>query len=108
MERAIAPPLPARAPRCWRRMALPTWRMRKGTRSGGSACRDGCWRTRRRRSAAGGLGGQGGGVEVVQLTKVYDGRGTALDDVRLEAESGVLGLLGPNGSGKATLMSIMA
>jgi ABC-type multidrug transport system ATPase subunit len=48
------------------------------------------------------------GVEVVQLTKVYDGRVKALDDVRLEAQSGVLGLLGPNGSGKTTLMSIMA
>src|SRR5205085_6761910 len=44
----------------------------------------------------------------LQLTKVYDGRVTALDDVRLEADSGVLGLLGPNGSGKTTLMSIMA
>ena len=32
----------------------------------------------------------------------------ALDDVRLEAQSGVLGLLGPNGSGKTTPMSIMA
>jgi ABC-2 type transport system ATP-binding protein len=48
------------------------------------------------------------GVEVVQLTKVYDGRVTALDDLRLQADSGVLGLLGPNGSGKTTLMSIMA
>jgi ABC-type multidrug transport system ATPase subunit len=48
------------------------------------------------------------GVEVVQLTKIYDGRVKALDDVRLEAQSGVLGLLGPNGSGKTTLMSIMA
>lgn len=48
------------------------------------------------------------GVEVIQLTKIYDGRVRALDDVRLEAETGVLGLLGPNGSGKTTLMSIMA
>jgi ABC-type multidrug transport system ATPase subunit len=48
------------------------------------------------------------GVEVVQLSKIYDGKVKALDDVRLEAESGVLGLLGPNGSGKTTLMSIMA
>jgi ABC-2 type transport system ATP-binding protein len=48
------------------------------------------------------------GVEVQQLTKVYDGRLKALDNVQLQAETGVLGLLGPNGSGKTTLMSIMA
>lgn len=48
------------------------------------------------------------GVEVLQLTKIYDGRVKALDGVQLKAESGVLGLLGPNGSGKTTLMSIMA
>ncbi|MCC2667877.1 MAG: drrA 9 [Armatimonadetes bacterium] len=48
------------------------------------------------------------GVEVVKVTKTYDGRVTALDQVSLRAESGVLGLLGPNGSGKTTLMSIMA
>jgi len=47
------------------------------------------------------------GVEVIQLTKVYDGQVKALNDVRLQVESGVLGLLGPNGSGKTTLMSIM-
>lgn len=46
------------------------------------------------------------GVEVLELTKVYDGRVRALDHVSLAAESGVLGLLGPNGSGKTTLMSI--
>lgn len=48
------------------------------------------------------------GVEVRELTKVYDGRVRALDGVALQAETGVLGLLGPNGSGKTTLMSIMA
>ena len=48
------------------------------------------------------------GVEVVELTKVYDGRVKALDTIQLNAETGVLGLLGPNGSGKTTLMSIMA
>ncbi len=48
------------------------------------------------------------GVEVAQLSKVYDGRVRALDTVSFQAESGVLGLLGPNGSGKTTLMSIMA
>jgi ABC-type multidrug transport system ATPase subunit len=48
------------------------------------------------------------GVEIIQLTKIYDGRVRALDNVQLQAESGVLGLLGPNGSGKTTLMSIMA
>jgi ABC-2 type transport system ATP-binding protein len=48
------------------------------------------------------------GVEVIGLSKVYDGRVRALDNVALQADSGVLGLLGPNGSGKTTLMSIMA
>lgn len=48
------------------------------------------------------------GVEIQQLTKVYDNGVRALDRVDLSAESGVLGLLGPNGSGKTTLMSIMA
>ncbi len=48
------------------------------------------------------------GVEIEQLTKVYDGKVKALDGVQMTAESGVLGLLGPNGSGKTTLMSIMA
>ena len=48
------------------------------------------------------------GVEVTDLTKVYDNRVKALDAVSLSAESGVLGLLGPNGSGKTTLMSIMS
>lgn len=48
------------------------------------------------------------GVEVLQLTKVYDRGVRALDNVSLAADSGVLGLLGPNGSGKTTLMSIMA
>jgi ABC-2 type transport system ATP-binding protein len=48
------------------------------------------------------------GVEVLQLSKVYDGRVKALESLSLKAESGVLGLLGPNGSGKTTLMSIMA
>jgi ABC-type multidrug transport system ATPase subunit len=48
------------------------------------------------------------GVEIVQLTKVYDAKVKALDNVELKADSGVLGLLGPNGSGKTTLMSIMA
>jgi ABC-2 type transport system ATP-binding protein len=48
------------------------------------------------------------GVEVVQLTKVYDNKVRALDNVEFGAEAGVLGLLGPNGSGKTTLMSIMA
>jgi ABC-type multidrug transport system ATPase subunit len=48
------------------------------------------------------------GVEIINLTKVYDGRVKALDGVQFSGENGVLGLLGPNGSGKTTLMSIMA
>ena len=48
------------------------------------------------------------GVEVRNLTKLYDGRVKALGGIDLQAESGILGLLGPNGSGKTTLMSIMA
>lgn len=48
------------------------------------------------------------GVEIVNLTKIYDGRVKALDGVQFRGDTGVLGLLGPNGSGKTTLMSIMA
>ncbi len=47
-------------------------------------------------------------VEIEHLTKVYEGRIVALDDVSLKFGTGVFGLLGPNGSGKTTLMRIVA
>jgi ABC-2 type transport system ATP-binding protein len=47
-------------------------------------------------------------VTIDHLTKVYEGRITALNDVSLRIGTGVFGLLGPNGSGKTTLMRIIA
>jgi ABC-type multidrug transport system ATPase subunit len=48
------------------------------------------------------------GVEVRELTKIYDKSVKGLDSVSLQVETGVLGLLGPNGAGKTTLMRILA
>jgi len=47
-------------------------------------------------------------IEVSHLTKVF-GRITAVDDVSFRAEAGeAIGLLGPNGSGKTTIMRMLA
>lgn len=47
-------------------------------------------------------------VEVRNLTKIYDKRKTALDDLNLTIPRGkIIGLLGPNGSGKTTLIKIL-
>lgn len=48
------------------------------------------------------------GVEITDLTKVYDRNVVGLAGVSLSVDSGVLGLLGPNGAGKTTLMRILA
>jgi len=46
-------------------------------------------------------------VRAVRLTKWY-GKVTALSDLSLHLEPGIWGLLGPNGSGKTTFLSLVA
>src|SRR5436190_6584217 len=47
-------------------------------------------------------------VETAHLTKIYQNRQIALNDVSLTIEPGcVLGLLGPNGAGKTTLLRLI-
>src|SRR3989449_2553796 len=47
-------------------------------------------------------------VEAFKLTKIYQNRQIALNDVTLRLEPGcVLGLLGPNGAGKTTLLRLI-
>ena len=47
-------------------------------------------------------------VETYKLTKIYQNRQIALNDVTLRLEPGcVLGLLGPNGAGKTTLLRLV-
>jgi ABC-2 type transport system ATP-binding protein len=47
-------------------------------------------------------------VETCRLTKIYQNRQIALNDVTLKLEPGcVLGLLGPNGAGKTTLLRLI-
>jgi len=47
-------------------------------------------------------------VETIRLTKIYQNRQIALNDVTLRLEPGcVLGLLGPNGAGKTTLLRLV-
>lgn len=47
-------------------------------------------------------------VETKQLTKIYQNRQIALNDVTLKLERGcVLGLLGSNGAGKTTLLRLI-
>jgi ABC-2 type transport system ATP-binding protein len=47
-------------------------------------------------------------VETYKLTKIYQNRQIALNDVTLRMEPGcVLGLLGPNGAGKTTLLRLI-
>ncbi|GLH98732.1 ABC transporter ATP-binding protein [Phytohabitans aurantiacus] len=47
-------------------------------------------------------------IEISGLTKVYKGKGRALDDLDLVVPTGMFGLLGANGAGKTTLMRILA
>jgi ABC-2 type transport system ATP-binding protein len=47
-------------------------------------------------------------IEISGLTKVYKGKGRALDGLDLVVPTGMFGLLGANGAGKTTLMRILA
>jgi ABC-2 type transport system ATP-binding protein len=50
-----------------------------------------------------------GKLECHGLTKVYEGKSTALDSINLSVETkGIFGLIGRNGAGKTTLIRILA
>ncbi len=55
------------------------------------------------------VGGSGGIIETVELTKVYAGTDfRAVDGLNLEVEAGeIFGLLGPNGAGKTTTAGML-
>lgn len=46
-------------------------------------------------------------IETEALTKRYGGRVTALEDLTVSAEPGIIGLVGANGAGKSTLIKIL-
>jgi ABC-2 type transport system ATP-binding protein len=46
-------------------------------------------------------------IATQSLTKRYPGGVTALDDLTVELESGIIGLVGANGAGKSTLLRIL-
>jgi ABC-2 type transport system ATP-binding protein len=46
-------------------------------------------------------------IATQSLTKQYNGRVTALDDLTVEVEPGIIGLVGANGAGKSTLIKIL-
>ena len=47
-------------------------------------------------------------IEVEHLTKTYNGRVNAVDDLSFTVEKGqIYGFLGPNGAGKSTTMNII-
>jgi ABC-2 type transport system ATP-binding protein len=46
-------------------------------------------------------------IETRSLTKHYPGGVTALDDLTVELEPGIIGLVGANGAGKSTLLRIL-
>ena len=47
-------------------------------------------------------------IEVSHLSKVYEGKVTAVEDITFQVSQGeVFGLLGPNGAGKTTTMRVL-
>src|SRR5687768_7033998 len=46
-------------------------------------------------------------IETRSLTKHYPGGVTALDDLTVELDPGIIGLVGANGAGKSTLLRIL-
>ena len=46
-------------------------------------------------------------IATQSLTKRYPGGVTALDDLTVELEPGIIGLVGANGAGKSTLLRIL-
>jgi ABC-2 type transport system ATP-binding protein len=46
-------------------------------------------------------------IETESLTKRYGGRVTALDELTVSVEPGIVGLVGANGAGKSTLLKIL-
>ena len=46
-------------------------------------------------------------IETQSLTKRYPGGVTALDDLTVALEPGIIGLVGANGAGKSTLIRIL-
>lgn len=70
------------------------------------AVRSGSWRRKRSNPRSAPVGG-GGAVELVNVVKHY-GTVTAVDGLHLQIPAGeTVALLGPNGSGKTTIMSIL-
>lgn len=47
-------------------------------------------------------------IKIKSVSKIYDKNITALNDVTLEIDRGMFGLLGNNGAGKTTLMNILS
>jgi ABC-type multidrug transport system ATPase subunit len=47
-------------------------------------------------------------LKITHLSKTYNNKIQALDNISLEINNGIFGLLGPNGAGKSTLMRTLA
>ncbi|MEA1994416.1 MAG: ABC transporter ATP-binding protein [Euryarchaeota archaeon] len=47
-------------------------------------------------------------IKIENLTKIYNGDVTGIENISLKMKNGVFGLLGPNGAGKTTLIRILS